>query len=613
MTSGAILAGPHVRAACSRHLKDLRNGEARGLRFDPTIADRVFRFFETRLRLAGGQFEGKPFILHTSQKFIVGSIFGWQKFSKRYGWVRRFRRIYIEMGKGNGKTPLAAGVCLYLMLADGERRAEVYAAGANKDQAYVMFNDAVAMVDQSRALRARIVKAGRNPCWQLTCTRGPAVGSKFRPISQDRKKSGPRPSCAACDELHEHPNSVVLDMLERGFKWRRQPLLLMITNSGSDPKTVCGREHDFAVKVAEGSIEMDEQFAYVCALDGEERDADGNVVRPADDPLTDPTVWIKANPLLDVTTSAEELERESRQARQLPGVMNEILRLRFCVWTDADRAWLPRSAIERIYRDFDPVMHKGARIFAGLDLSGSLDFTALAMMTETGKVKRQRDERDGGGEVELPTFDGWVETWTPGSTLQARSLRDKAPYEAWLRDGWLHAPRGDVIRLDYVAARVALIATTYSIALLAYDRYAYRDFQSELDDMGVTLATLEHPQGGKRRGKSPPHEVEAAKLEGIEPNDQRFPQGLWMPGSLRALETLIYEQRIRLQRNPVLSSAIASVAIESDPFGNRWFSKKDATGRIDPIVSLAMAAGAATRISYESPDISGFLKNPVTF
>jgi len=615
ITAGALVAGPYVRAACARHLKDLRNGEARGLRYHLAAADRAIRFIETRLKLAGGQFEGRPFELHESQAFIIGSLFGWQKYSNDHGqWLRRFRRAYIEIAKGNGKSPLAAAICLYLMVADDEARAEVYAAGANMDQARVLFGDAIAMIDQSPTLRARIMKSGRNPVWQVVCTKGRARGSRFRPISQDRKKSGPRPSCAACDELHEHPSSVVLDMLERGFKWRKQPLLLMITNSGSDPHSVCGREHDLAVKVAEGAIEMDEEFSFVCGLDLEERDADGMITRAADDPLADPSCWIKANPLLGVTTSHEELDREARYASALPGTMNEILRLRFCMWTDADRAWLPRAALERVYRDFDPrEIHKGQTIYCGLDLSASQDLTALACVVETGTAQVVREVEGVATPLNLPTFDAWVECWTPRDTLQARELRDKAPYGAWLQAGWLHAPQGEIIRLDHVAARVAAISATYRIGLLAFDRYAFHQFERELADLGITLATVEHPQGGRRRGRAPDEEVSNARSDGIEPDHKDFPKGLWMPESIRELETLVYERRIRLQRNPVLSSAIASVAIEADAFGNRWLSKRRATGRIDPAVSLAMAIGAAARRRYTSPDIAGFLKKPVTF
>ena len=92
VVSGETIAGPYVRAACHRHLDDLKNGHKRGLVFDHEAAERVFRFFETVLYLpAEGQFEDQPFRLHPSQAFIIGSLFGW----KRKDGCRRFRRAYI--------------------------------------------------------------------------------------------------------------------------------------------------------------------------------------------------------------------------------------------------------------------------------------------------------------------------------------------------------------------------------------------------------------------------------------------------------------------------------------------------------------------------------------
>lgn len=129
------MAGPHVRNACRRHLDDLKRGHERGLIYDLAKVERVFRFFETKLRLNGGQFEGRPFNLHPSQAFKLGSIFGWV----RADGTRRFRRAYIEEGKGNGKSPFAGGVGLYGMMADNEPGAEIYAVAAHRDQAKILF------------------------------------------------------------------------------------------------------------------------------------------------------------------------------------------------------------------------------------------------------------------------------------------------------------------------------------------------------------------------------------------------------------------------------------------------------------------------------------------
>lgn len=264
VVAGQIVAGPHVRNACRRHLDDLQHGPARGLTFDPAAAARAIRFFETKLKLSEGQFEGLPLLLHPSQAFKVGSIFGW----KRANGTRRFRRAYVEEGKGNGKSPIAGGIGLYGMMADKEPGAQIYAAGATKDQAGILFRDAVNMVDKSPDLKSRIKPSG-GPGREYNMA-VISTGSFFRPISREAKKtgSGPRPHFALCDEVHEHPDRGVMEMLERGFKFRRQPLLFMITNSGTDRNSICWEEHEHAVKVAAGNAEAkDEDPAYVPSAD----------------------------------------------------------------------------------------------------------------------------------------------------------------------------------------------------------------------------------------------------------------------------------------------------------------------------------------------------------
>jgi len=565
---------------------------------------RVIGFFRDVLRLNGGQFEGLPFHLQPMQAFIIGSIFGW----KRADGTRRFRRAYIEAGKGCGKSPLAGGIGLYAMMADGEDRAEIYAAGKDKAQAMVLFRDAVAMVDQSPALASRITKSGGNPVWNLSDLK---TASFFRPISREGASSGPRPYVALCDEIHEHPNGDVIEMLERGFKFRRAPLLLMITNSGSDRNTICWAEHQHAVKVAAGTQTPDEDFtyvgetwdgtddafSYVCALDKD------------DDPITDPSCWPKANPLLGVTLKYEYLEGVVAQAKDIPSKRNGILRLHFCVWTESDTAWIPRPLLDRVMVDFDPyVEHAGQEITgAGIDLSGTKDLTSAAFCIETGvKLVKKAD----GTESDLPTYDLWVESWTPGDTMDERSKLDHVPYRLWAESfhknaagedttqPYLNAPEGSRVRFDHVAAHFARMesANGMSVRVLGYDKYAYDDFAEELDNYGLDFETVAHPQGGKKRAKPSEEKVAAAKANG-EP----VPLGLWMPGSVGKLEELILEERVRIRKSPVTMTALMGVAIETDPLmGNHWFSKKKATVRIDPAVAAAMAVGVATE------GVSGF-------
>lgn len=322
--------------------------------WDGAAAQRALEFFPEVLHLSEGQFEGRPFTLHPSQVFIVGSLFGWT----RADGTRRFRRAYIEQCKGNGKSLLAAGIGLYGLMADGEPGAQVSAVAAKIDQARVLFGDALAMVEQSPELRRHITPSGVNPVYNLTNLR---TRSFFRPLGRDTGKtgSGLRPHVVLADELHEHSSRDTLEVLERGFKFRRQPLVVMITNSGSDRTCVCWEEHEHALGVATGLEEDDTTFSYVCALDEE------------GDPLEDPSCWVKANPLLGITVTEAYLAEVVAQARAIPGKRNNILRLHFCVWTDAEEAWMARDTLERCLAEFDPWIYHDHPVWLGLDLSQS--------------------------------------------------------------------------------------------------------------------------------------------------------------------------------------------------------------------------------------------------
>lgn len=554
VVAGELVAGPHVRASCARHLRDLETAGDRGLFWDPEAAARGLGFFPDVLRLSEGQFEGTPFRLHPSQAFIVGSIFGW----KRADGTRRFRRCYIEQGKGNGKSPLAGGIGLYGLCADREAGAQVFAAAAKMDQARILFNDAVKMVRQSPLLEERLTPSGVNPVNNLADMR---TGSFFRPVGRDTGKtgSGMRPHFVLLDELHEHPDRGTLEMLERGFKFRRQPLILMITNSGSDRNSVCWEEHVHAIAVAHGEVEDDTTFSFVCSLD------------EGDDPLNDPTCWAKANPLLGITLTEAYLADVVAQAKAIPGKLNNILRLHFCVWTDAETAWISREAWEACE---DPTLTldqmAGRRCWVGLDLGATKDMTARALVFEDGQTE------DG-----QPRFVLFGHGYTPEDTLAQREREDKAPYSVWVRQGHLTATPGKVVRYDHVAVDLVDLTQQFEVEAVAYDRWLIRNFEATLDEMGVTLPLLEHPQGINRRKDSP----------------------LWMPESIDNFETLILERRIRIAVNPALRSAVASSTFWASPAGLRRFEKQRATARIDLAVASAMAVGAATALQADESSV----------
>lgn len=534
VVAGKIVAGPHVRDACRRHLRDLEDGPARGLFFDREAVARTIGFFRDVLVLNGGEYEGVPYEPLGWQSFILGSLFGW----KGPDGYRRFRVAYIETGKGSGKSPLAAGIGLYGMMADGEARAEVYAAATKKDQAMILFRDAVAMVDQSPQLTRRIHKSGVGAnAWNLAYLQ---QGSFFRPISADDGQSGPRPHIALLDEIHEHRNGNVVEMLRAGTKSRRQALIVMITNSGASKQSYCWERHDQAVKVAAGQIEDDALFSYVCALD------DG------DDPMKDEKCWEKANPSLSNGLPGVKYIREQvREARGMPGKESIVRRLNFCQWVEAEAPWIGSDVwFSAQDKDFDPNGLLGRRCWGGLDLSSTQDLTALALLFEPSDAD--------------PQWRLVVHFWLPNDGLHDKADRDRVPYIVWRDAGYLHTTPGRAIDLLYVATQAAEIASLYDLQSIGYDRWQIEGFKQLLGREGISLP--------------------------LEPFGQGFKD---MSPALNEFERLLISGHLRHGGNPVMTWCAANAVTVSDPAGNRKVSKEKATGRIDGIVAAIMAAGGA--------------------
>lgn len=547
---GKIIAGPSVRAACARHLRDLDTASQRKMYWDLDAARHVFGFFDECLKLRDGQFEGRPFSLEASQKFTIGSIFGW----KNDDGSRRFRQVYEEIAKGAGKSPKAAGVGLYLFCADDEAAAEVYFAGPTKDQAQICFRDAVGFVERDEELSTAIRPRGENPVEELFYGE---TQSFLRPISADaRKKSGYRPSGVVIDELHElGRNEDLIHMLRAGFKFRRNPLLFMITNSGFDRQTVCWRYHEHAIKVAAGVETDDSFFSFVCELD------------KGDDPLKDEKCWPKTNPLLGVTVSKHYIRNEIRQSRA-SGQINKCLRLNFCVWTGAESSWIAPSVWDQALYDYTPAhieAMRGRKCIGGLDLSTKRDLTALTLLFRAP-------------ESEMIDALSWF--WTPLEGIQEKSENDGVQYEYWADPHWedqlgfetyLNATPGPEVDYSVVATKVAELNDTFDIEFIAFDPYKIEEFKKALDEINCPVKLVPHLQGASKTRQN----------------------GLWMPGSIALLESDIYSRRIRIARNPVMTScAMSATCLPIDPQGNRIFSKRIATRRIDGAVSLAIARGA---------------------
>ena len=552
VVSGKRIAGPHVRGQCARHLRDIEDGHKRGLVWNVEESEKAQGFYADVLKLNGGDFEGKPFELLPWQKFVVGSLFGWQGADG----YRRFRVAYVETAKGSGKSPLAAGIGMKGLVADNEPRAEVYSAATKKDQAMILFRDAVAMVDQSPELSKRLTKSGTGErCWNLAYM---AKGAFFRPISSDDGQSGPRPHIGLIDELHEHKTNTVVEMMRAGTKSRRQALIFMITNAGHSRMGPCWGYHEYGAKVAAGELEDDAFFPFVCGLD------------ESDDPFADESCWPKANPSLqDADLPGMKYIREQVvESKGMPSKEAIVRRLNFCQWTDAESPWISGEVWRGAQREFDWQDLRGRRAVAGLDLSSTTDLTALVFLVEP--------ETDGEPWHIVPFC------WLPEVELERKAETDRVPYTRWKAEGLLETTPGRAISKRYVLQRLSGLCDFFDVLMVGYDRWRIEDLKSLADSEGITLPEMK-AVGQGYRDFSP---------------------------ALETFERMLLNGEIAHNGHKVMDWCMRNAVTEQDAAENRKLSKDKATGRIDLAVAAVMAAGLIEQ-QGEAVDMDGFLNNPV--
>lgn len=536
VVAGKILAGRLVRLACARHLNDLKTGSSRGLIFDKKSAQRVFDFFG-ELKLAEGEFSDRSFVLDPSQAFIIGNIFGW----KTKDGSRRFRTAYIEQGKGNGKTPLAAGIGLYGLTADGEHAAEIYSAAAMKDQAKILFRDAENMVRISPELSTHIERHVNN----LSVT---SSSSFFRPVSSEhRGLDGKRVHMALIDEVHEHHDASVVDKMRAGTKGRRQALILLITNSGFGRHSVCWNYHELARKIVHGHIENDSFFCYVCQLDSCDACFANGKEAPVDNCVTcddwrNEKVWIKANPLLGVTITRRYLREQVDEAVQMPTKENSVKRLNFCIWTEQVTRWMPMSSWDACPVEISDSRLIGEVCYAGLDLASRTDLCALVLL--------------------FPNIDGRCVVrpffWAPREGAERRQNVDAMPYMDWYKQGLLELTEGNATDYDVIRGKVKELAETFRIVELGFDPWNAQQLCTQLMSDGLTVVELR----------------------------QNFAN---LSGPMKELESLVKTKTLDHGNHPIMRWMASNVSATMDKVGNIKPGKDRYVDKIDGIVALIMA------------------------
>lgn len=583
VVAGRIISGEFGKLAAQRHLRDLKEGAKRGLWFDEAAAARALGFFPAVLTVTAGALEGQPFVPLPWHRFVIGSLFGWKKESGRL----RFRRAWLETGKGQAKSPLMAAIGLYMMGWHGVKRSEVYAIGQDRATANVLFKDAVAMCranlpdtpeDETDSLESRgevLIRGEGDNAWKIE---HPESGSKFQSLANGEAISGPRPAAVLADEIHEFKSNSSIETWQRAIaKMPGDALMVLGTNTPASTQLVGTAYSEFFQRVLKGDAPDDEAFAFIARVDKADREKIFDT----------PAAWVKALPALGITFPEENIQGEVNTARLLTSTAMSVKRLYFGIPTGAVDFWIAEEAWAAVLGEVDPDEFRGCPCWASLDLSQKNDLTALTVIW-------LRD-----GRLYAKT---WY--WTTREGLEDRERGDGAPYTQWEQDGWIEVVDGAVIDKTFVAAKLAEIAAEHDLQFLAFDPAGIADFIAACDEIGFPVWRWKGPKEPEGTGLKLVAHSQGTRV--VFEDKQ-----LCMPRSVERFEDVILKKRTTIDNSPVTYWCAGNAQVASDGQKNRAFDKKRSRGRIDGLVTLTMAHGAALQNEEAPVDISDFLANAV--
>lgn len=502
--------------------------------YDKEAADFAVMFIES-LCHTKGTWAGKKFELIDWQERIIRDLFGVLK-SNGY---RQFNTAYVEIPKKQGKSELAAAVALLLCCGDGEERAEVYGCAADRQQATIVFDVAADMVRMCPALnkRVKILASQKRIIYEPT-------NSFYQVLSAEAySKHGFNIHGVVFDELHTQPNRKLFDVMTKGSgDARMQPLYFLITTAGTDTNSICYETHQKAKDILDGR-KIDPTF-YPVIYGADESDD-----------WTDPAVWRKANPSLDITVGIDKVEAACNSAKQNPGEENSFRQLRLNQWVKQAVRWMPMEKWDDCAFPIDEDELEGRVCYGGLDLSSTTDITAFVL------VFPPLDEED--KYIVLPYF------WVPEDTLDLRVRRDHVPYEVWEKQGRLETTEGNVIHYGYIEKFIQRLGEKFNIREIAFDRWGAVQMVQNLEAMGFTVV----PFGQGFKDMSPP---------------------------TKELMKLVLEKRIAHGGHPVLRWMMDNIYIRTDPAGNIKADKEKSTEKIDGAVATIMALDRAIRCGNDT-------------
>lgn len=517
IVSGEIIASKRVKQIYKRLVDDINNPQE--WIFDEDRAEMPIQFIEMFCKQSKGEWIGRSVELQLFQKAYIAALFGFVNSKDE----RRFKETFFLVARKNGKSTLLSGILLYMLIADGEGGAECYSVATKKDQARITFTEAVNMVKQSPDLTKHLKKRKSDIYFPLTF-------SKLEPLASDSNSlDGLNSHCVVMDELHAIKDRNLYEVMKQSMSARKQPLLVMITTSGTVRECIYDDMYDYACKVVDGTIQDNRFLPVLYELDSREE-------------WTDYRAWEKANPgigsIKKIDDISEKVERAKANPKDLPGILCKDFNIRDTV----AGSWLNFEEINNTEKyNLEDLADSYA--IGGVDLSSTTDLTCATLLLK---------------KPDNPKFYIIQKYFIAEELIERKVKEDKIPYDIWAKNGLIKLCEGNRVNYSDITDWFIELREEHKIFPLwiGYDTWGSQYWAKEMQDNGFALEPV----------------IQGAKT---------------MSQPMKELAAEFKNQNVIYNDNPILKWCLTNTQIKVDENDNlRPIKGQNSKLRIDGTVSL---------------------------
>lgn len=517
--SGAVVVSDRVRKVYAKLVSDIENPRGKYI-FDLSKANKPIRFIEQFCKHSKGEWAGKPVKLELFQKAYISALFG---FIDKETGLRKYKETLFMVARKNGKSTMLAGIALYMLIADNEPGAEVYSTATKKDQARIVFDETLNMINQSPELRKHLKKRKSDLYFPLSM-------AKFQPLGKNSDTlDGLNAHCVIMDELHSIKDRNLYEVMKQSQSARRQPLTVMITTAGTVRECIFDDIYSFACGLIDGTMQDETFLPVIYELDSR-------------DEWTDPAAWQKANPGLGSIKKQSDIAEKVERAKQNPRDLVGVLCKDFNIRETNSSAWLSFDDINN-EDTFELERFRGKYAIGGADLSITTDLTCATLLLMDPKTEQR--------------FITQM-YWLPEDNFQEHIQTDKIPYDIWKKRGLLRLCKGNSISYRDVTDWFLEMVNEYGItpAWVYYDSYSAKYWVEEMESYGFNMVRC--IQGAKTL--SLPMQMMGADLQA---------------------------KKINYNNNPILKWCLTNTGVQMDRNGNIVpIKSQGAKQRIDGTASM---------------------------